>query len=75
MYTGCFPIAPTTFGEEGALDPASQRRVIDYLIDAGVDGICILANYSEQFALADDERGSLHVLSRYRCYAFAQRKS
>jgi len=24
--------------------------------DAEVDGICILANYSEQFALADDER-------------------
>ena len=26
------------------------------MIDAGVDGICILANFSEQFALTDDER-------------------
>ena len=37
-------------------DLASQRRVVDYLIDAGVDGICILANYSEQFSLTDEER-------------------
>jgi dihydrodipicolinate synthase/N-acetylneuraminate lyase len=29
------------------------------MIDAGSDGLCILANYSEQFALADDERGTL----------------
>jgi len=54
-----YPIAPTTFDEDSALDLASQRRVIDFLIDAGVDGICILANYSEQFALADDERDLL----------------
>lgn len=56
VYRGVFPIAPTTFDEHGELDLASQRRVIDYLLDAGVDGICILANYSEQFALTDDER-------------------
>ena len=29
------------------------------MIDQGVDGICILANYSEQFALTDDERDEL----------------
>ncbi|GAA6142087.1 dihydrodipicolinate synthase family protein [Hydrogenophaga sp. 5NK40-0174] len=26
------------------------------MIDAGVDGLCILANFSEQFSLSDDER-------------------
>ncbi len=32
------------------------------MVDAGVNGICILANYSEQFALTDDERERLmHV--------------
>lgn len=55
-YTGIFPIAPTPFTPDGDLDLASQRRVVDYLIDAGVDGICILANYSEQFSLSDAER-------------------
>ncbi len=59
MYSGVFPIAPTTFDEDGALDLASQARVVDFLVDAGADGLCILANYSEQFALADDERDTL----------------
>src|SRR5260370_1096030 len=56
---GVFPVAPTTFDERGGLDLDSQRRCIDFLIDAGSNGICILANYSEQFALADDEREAL----------------
>jgi len=55
-YKGVFPVAPTTFDDRGGLDLESQRRCIDFLIDAGSNGICILANYSEQFALADDER-------------------
>jgi len=57
--TGIFPIAPTPFTDDGELDLASQRRVLDCMIDQGVDGICILANYSEQFLLADGERTAL----------------
>ena len=59
IYRGVFPIAPTTFDDRGELDLESQGRVVDYLVDAKVDGICILANYSEQFALGDDERERL----------------
>jgi dihydrodipicolinate synthase/N-acetylneuraminate lyase len=54
-----FPIAPTPFALNGDLDPDGQRRVLDCMIDQGVDGICILANYSEQFLLSDAERDSL----------------
>jgi dihydrodipicolinate synthase/N-acetylneuraminate lyase len=57
--TGVFPIAPTPFTEGGELDLEGQRRVLDCMIDQGVDGICILANYSEQFLLADRERDTL----------------
>ncbi|SCK16666.1 2-keto-3-deoxy-L-arabinonate dehydratase [Variovorax sp. HW608] len=53
---GIFPVAPTTFKETGELDLESQKRCIDFMIDSGVDGICILANFSEQFLIADDER-------------------
>src|SRR5688572_13222651 len=60
--TGIFPIAPTTFTPSGELDLESQGRVVDYLVDAGVDGICILANYSEQFSLTDMERERLTQL-------------
>jgi 2-keto-3-deoxy-L-arabinonate dehydratase len=55
-FKGVFPVAPTTFTEQGELDLKSQKRCIDFMIDAGSNGICILANFSEQFVLADDER-------------------
>ena len=58
-YRGIFPVVPTTFTETGALDLESQKRVVDFMIDAGSDGLCILANFSEQFALSDDERETL----------------
>jgi 4-hydroxy-tetrahydrodipicolinate synthase len=58
-YQGVFPVAPTIFDEHGALDLDGQRRCLDFMIDAGAQGICIHANYSEQFALSDDERDVL----------------
>ncbi|KAA9010610.1 dihydrodipicolinate synthase family protein [Histidinibacterium aquaticum] len=54
--TGILPVAPTPFHDDGSLDPEGMRRTCDFLIDAGVDAICILANYSEQFLLTDAER-------------------
>src|SRR6201991_4033573 len=50
------PVAPTIFGESGELDLDGQRRCIDFMIDAGSQGLCILANFSEQFVLTDAER-------------------
>ncbi|HVJ76015.1 MAG TPA: dihydrodipicolinate synthase family protein [Casimicrobiaceae bacterium] len=58
-WTGIYPIAPTPFDDAGDLDLPGMRRVLDCMIDQGVDGICILANYSEQFLLTDDERTTL----------------
>lgn len=57
--TGIHPIAPTPFLPNGDLDLPGMRRVLDCMIDQGVDGICILANYSEQFLLTDEERSTL----------------
>lgn len=59
IYKGVFPIVPTPFTASGELDMESQRRVIDCMVDQGNDGICLLANYSEQFALSDLERDTL----------------
>ena len=55
-FSGVFPVVPTTFTETGELDIASQKRCVDFMIDAGSNGLCILANFSEQFVLSDDER-------------------
>lgn len=58
-HAGVFPIAPTPFTARFDLDLDGQRRVLDCMVDQKVDGICVLANYSEQFALSDDERNTL----------------
>ncbi|UFN51284.1 dihydrodipicolinate synthase family protein [Roseomonas sp. OT10] len=55
-YQGVFPVVPTIFDERGGLDREGQRRCVDFMIDAGSDGLCILANFSEQFVLSDEER-------------------
>lgn len=61
--TGILPVAPTPFHADGRVDEEGMRRVLDCLIDQGVDAICILANYSEQFVLSDEERATLMRIS------------
>lgn len=56
---GVFPVVPTIFDEAGRLDLDGQRRAVDFMIDAGSHGLAILANFSEQFALSDDERSQV----------------
>jgi 4-hydroxy-tetrahydrodipicolinate synthase/2-keto-3-deoxy-L-arabinonate dehydratase len=58
-YRGVFPVVPTTFTEDGELDLPSQKRCLDFMIDAGSDGLAMLANFSEQFVLSDAERDLL----------------
>lgn len=58
-YTGVWPVAPTPFNDDGTIDMDGMKRVLDCMVDQGVDGICILANFSEQFLLSDEERDML----------------
>ncbi len=58
-YKGVFPVVPTIFKESGELDMPGQKRCVDFMIDAGSNGLCILANFSEQFSISDDERDVL----------------
>lgn len=58
-YRGVFPVVPTIFADDGRLDLDGQRRCVDFMIDAGSNGLCVLANFSEQFSLADDERDAV----------------
>jgi len=58
-YKGVYPVVPTIFHEDGSLDLEGQKRCVDFMIDAGSDGLSILANFSEQFAISDQERATL----------------
>lgn len=62
-YTGIWPVAPTPFTSAGEVDYDGMRNVLDCMIDQSVDGICILANFSEQFLISDEERQALMRLS------------
>lgn len=62
-YRGVFPVVPTIFHADGALDLEGQKRAIDFMIDAGSEGLCILANFSEQFVLTDEDRERVMVVA------------
>lgn len=62
-YRGVFPVVPTIFHDDGTLDLEGQRRCLDFMIDAGSNGLCILANFSEQFVLTDAERDAVMDLA------------
>lgn len=62
-YKGIWPVAPTPFHPDGRVDYDGMRRVIDCVVDQGCDGVCILANFSEQFLITDEERQRLTELS------------
>jgi len=61
--TGILPVAPTVFNDDGTLDLDGNRRVMDLMVDQGSDAICILANFSEQFVMTDEERRVVTELS------------
>ena len=61
-FFGMWPVAPTPFDDNGEVDYEGMEKILDCMVDQKVQGICILANYSEQFLLSDDEREKLTKL-------------
>jgi len=57
--SGVVPVVPTIFRDDETVDLDGTARVAEYLVDVEVDGLCLLANYSEQFSLTDDERDTI----------------
>lgn len=55
-YKGVHPIVPTAFQADGQLDLVSQRRLVEYLIRVGVQGIAILGFLGEAHKLDERER-------------------
>jgi 4-hydroxy-tetrahydrodipicolinate synthase len=53
---GVFPVLPTPFHEDGAVDEAGLRRLVRYLLRCGVDGITYPGVASEFAELSLAER-------------------
>ncbi|MGK6319623.1 dihydrodipicolinate synthase family protein [Sphingomonas sp. DT-204] len=59
--SGAFPVLPTIFTSEGAVDEAGIRAVADWAIGCGVDGVVFPGLASEYDHLTLDER--LHLIA------------
>ena len=57
--SGVLPILPTIFSASGAIDEAGTRRVVEYIIASGAQGIVFPGLASEYETLSRDER--LHM--------------
>lgn len=56
---GLMPILATPFDESGALDRAGLRRLVEFELASGVDGVAVFGMASEGFALTTDERRTI----------------
>jgi 4-hydroxy-tetrahydrodipicolinate synthase len=53
---GVFNIVPTPFAEDGSLDEPSLRRLVDFVVACGVDGVTILGVMGEAGKVSEAER-------------------
>jgi 4-hydroxy-tetrahydrodipicolinate synthase len=58
VLTGTWFVVPTPFDEHGALDLASQHRLVEAAVSWGVDGLTVMGVMSEFAALSSDERSA-----------------
>lgn len=60
--SGVFPVLPTPFAPDGGVDEAGFRRLIDFAVEAGVQGVVFPGMASEVETLSPDERARLVAL-------------
>jgi 4-hydroxy-tetrahydrodipicolinate synthase len=56
---GLMPILATPFDSTGALDRAGLRRLVEFELASGVDGVAVFGMASEGFALTTEERKTI----------------
>jgi 4-hydroxy-tetrahydrodipicolinate synthase len=63
FLSGIFNIVPTPFDASGALDEASLRRLVDFVVDTGVSGVTVLGFLGEAAKLSEAERARVIEIS------------
>lgn len=59
LFRGVIPILPTPFHDDETLDLDSWRRLLNFMVGLGVDGVTILGVLGESNRLNDEERERL----------------
>lgn len=57
--SGVFPVIPTPFTTDGAIDPLALKPLIDFVVQSGADGLVYPGMASEVETLSPDERGTM----------------
>lgn len=52
---GIYPVAVTPFKQDGSFDIESAKANLDFLIDSGIEGICILGATGEYMSVTNEE--------------------
>jgi 4-hydroxy-tetrahydrodipicolinate synthase len=58
-FEGVYSIIPTAFTDSGDFDPASQRKVVDLFVGAGINGLTALGVTGEVARLEEHERAAV----------------
>jgi len=56
-WHGLYAVIVTPFDQDGAIDEAGLRTVVDFVIDAGCHGVIAAGSTGEFYLMDDDERG------------------
>ena len=64
---GVWPVMLTPFTDDNRIDDASLKRLVDWYIDRGVDGLFAVCQSSEMFFLSLEER--VHLTQKVIQYA------
>lgn len=59
VLTGIFPVVPTPFTPDGAIDEAAFLRIVDFALESGADGLVFPGMASEVETLTPEERAAL----------------
>ena len=54
-FKGVYAVAVTPFKEDGQFDFESAKKNLDWLIEKGVQGICVLGATGEYQSVSDEE--------------------
>ena len=55
QFQGIYAVVVTPFHEDGTFDVESAKKILDWLIEQGVQGVCILGATGEYQSISDEE--------------------
>ncbi|GAB3874356.1 hypothetical protein GCM10027610_142970 [Dactylosporangium cerinum] len=61
---GLIPVLATPFHPDGSLDTGSLRRLVEFSVRSGVDGVAVFGFASEGFTLTTPERAAILAVVR-----------